>query len=83
MASFQAETGLNGSVVGGLFGSGGGQTAVAPPRTFVPEGPTTVSGAAYGSAGGGGSSMQPGTHALIAGIVSFALLWGIWLTLPR
>jgi hypothetical protein len=83
VASFQADTGLTGSVVGSLFGGSG--TAVAPPRTAVPEGPTTVTAAAYGgaSAGGGGGMQASGTHALISGIVAFALLGFLWLTLPR
>jgi len=82
VASFQADTGLTGSVVGSLFG--GGATAVAPPRTALPEGPTTVTAAAYGGASSGGGGMQQaGTHALISGIVAFALLGFIWLTLPR
>lgn len=80
MASFQAETGLNGSVVGSLFGPRGG-SATAPPRTYIPEGPATVGQAAYG--GGGGYSSSCGTHALIGGLVAVALLVGIWVTLPR
>lgn len=82
MGSFQADTGLTGSVVGSLFG-GSGSSAASPPRTFIPEGPVTVSQGAYGSGGGGGYSGNCGTHALIGGIVALALLIGIWVTLPR
>lgn len=78
--SFQADTGLNGSVVGRLYAGGG--SAVSPPRTFIPEGPATITGAAYGGSGGGGSS-SCGTHGLIAGLVAGLLLIGIWVTLPR
>lgn len=82
MGSFQADTGLTGSVVGSLFGGSGAGSAAAPPRTFVPEGPVTVSQGAYGS-GGGGYSGNCGTHALIGGLLALALLVGMWVTLPR
>lgn len=81
MSGMTVETGLTGSVVGKLFG-GGGTTAVAPPRSYVPEGPATVTAAAYGS-GGGDSGGNAGMHALIGGIVAFGLLIGLWVTLPR
>ena len=79
---YGVETGLTGSVVGRLFG-GGGSTAVAPPRTYMPEGPATVSQAAYGSGAGDVAASNAGIHALIGGMVAFGLLVGIWVTLPR
>lgn len=81
MATFQADTGLTGSVVGSLFGQQAAGSAAAPPRTFMPEAPVTISQGAYG--GGAGYAGNCGMHALIGGIVSLALLIGIWVTLPR
>lgn len=78
---FQADTGLTGSVVGSLYGNGA-RSAVAPPRTYIPEGPSTISQAAYGGGQGDGTN-RAGMHGLLGGIVAFALLVGIWVTLPR
>lgn len=81
MAGLNLQTGLTGSVVGGMYN---GTTAAGPTRTAVPEGPTTVAQAAYGAgagpAGGGGSSAA---HALIVGGLALGLLFFMWWGLPR
>lgn len=82
MSGLNLQTGLTGSVVGGLYGNGAGSTAAAPTRTAVPEGPTTVAQAAYGGAGGGGGS-NGGMHACIIGGLSIAILIFMWWSLPR
>ena len=77
MAGLNLQTGLTGSAVGSLYG---GQSAAAPVRTAIPEGPTTVTQAAYGGGGGGGSC---GTHAVIIGVIAAAILICMWWALPR
>lgn len=87
MAGLSLDTGLTGSVVGGLFpnsGQGTSPGAARPMRTMIPEGPTTVAGAAFGP-GAGGPSMQTsaGLHVAWAGLIAGALLFAIWWALPR
>jgi len=83
MSGLNLSTGLTGSVVGGLYGpNGGGASAVAPTRTAVPEGPTTVAAAAFGgSADASGSNS--GVRACVIGAASIAVLLFMWWTLPR
>lgn len=81
MAGLNLQTGLTGSVVGGMYN---GSSAAAPTRTAVPEGPTTVAQAAYGMgagpAGGGGTA---GLHTIIIGGLALGLLFFMWWGLPR
>lgn len=81
MSGLQLQSGLTGSVVGGLYG-GNGSSAAAPTRTAVPEGPTTVAQAAYGGSGGGGGS-NSGMHTCIIGGLAIAVLLFMWWSLPR
>jgi hypothetical protein len=81
MSGLNLQTGLTGSVVGGLYGPG--STAVAPTRTAVPEGPTTVAAAAYGGGGADGNGSNSGIHACVIGGLSIAILLFMWWSLPR
>jgi hypothetical protein len=80
MAGLKMATGLNGSVVGGLYGGYGG--ASVPPATGVPEGPGTITQQAWGVPPADGGS-NVGLKA--AGISTLALvtLVVIWWVLPR
>lgn len=83
MSGLNLSTGLTGSVVGGLYGpGGGGASAVAPTRTAVPEGPTTVAAAAFGGAGDEGGSSS-GMHTCLIGGLALGILLFMWWTLPR
>jgi len=79
MSGLNLQTGLSGSVVGGLYPGGG--TAAAPTRTAVPEGPTTIAQAAFG--GGAGASNGVGIHATVVGAAALLLLICMWWALPR
>lgn len=81
MSGLNLQTGLTGSVVGGLYGNG--SSAAAPTRTAVPEGPTTVAAAAYGGGGGDGGGSNAGVHACVIGALSIAILLFMWWSLPR
>jgi hypothetical protein len=80
MSGLNLQTGLSGSVVGGLYGPG--STAASPTRTAVPEGPTTIASAAYGGAGGDVGT-NSGVHACVIGGLAIALLVFMWWGLPR
>ena len=82
MSGLNLQTGLTGSVVGGLYGPGSGASAVAPTRTAVPEGPTTVAAAAYGGGSDAGGS-NSGVHSCVIGALSIAVLVFMWWSLPR
>ena len=82
-----ARAGINGSVVGGLYGgygSGSPGSAAAPAATGVGEGPVTITQAAWGtppaqgSAGGG-----LGLRAAGVGTAAIIALFLIWWALPR
>jgi hypothetical protein len=79
MAGLNLQTGLTGSVVGGLYGGGG---AVSPPRTGVPEGPSAAA-MAYGAGGGQEGQSSSGMHACVIGGLAIALLLFMWWGLPR
>lgn len=79
MAGLNLSTGLTGSVVGGLYGNG---SAVAPPRTGVPEGPGAAA-MAYGAGGPDGGGSASGMHACVIGGIALALLIFMWWGLPR
>ena len=79
MSGLNLQTGLTGSAVGNLYG---GQTAMAPTRTAVPEGPTTVAALAYGGDDGLGNG-NVGLHAVAIGVIAAALLFCMWWGLPR
>jgi hypothetical protein len=83
MSGLNLSTGLTGSVVGGLYGPNGGASSARPTRTAMPEGPSTVTAAAYGGSGGGSTGPNPGRHATIIGAVALGLLVFIWWGLPR
>jgi hypothetical protein len=79
MAGLNLNTGLTGSVVGGLYGNG----ATAPPRTGVPEGPSAAA-MAYGAGGASGEANGgAGMHACVIGGIALALLLFMWWGLPR
>jgi len=80
MSGLNLQTGLTGSVVGGLYNGG---TAAAPTRTAVPEGPTTVAAAAYGGGAGMTGSDGVGIHAALIGGIAVVLLFCMWWALPR
>lgn len=81
MSGLNLQTGLSGSVVGGLYGPG--STAAAPTRTAVPEGPTTIASAAYGGAGGDAGGSNAGMHTCLIGGIAIAILVFMWWSLPR
>lgn len=78
MSGLNLQTGLTGSAVGSLYG---GQSSMAPTRTALPEGPTTVAQAAYG--GPGESTSSVGTHAVAVGVIALGILLFMWWGLPR
>jgi hypothetical protein len=80
VAGLNLSTGLSGSVVGGLYP---GQTAAAPMRTAVPEGPAggTVAAAAFG--GADASVSNSGMHSCVIGALAIGLLLFMWWGLPR
>lgn len=82
MSGLNLSTGLSGSVVGGLYGPGGGASAGMPTRTAVPEGPTTVAAAAYGGGGADGGT-NAGMHTCLIGALAIGVLFFMWWTLPR
>jgi len=82
MSGLNLQTGLTGSVVGGLYGPNGGASAAMPTRTAVPEGPTTVAAAAYGGVGDGGGS-NSGIHTCLIGGLAIGILLFMWWTPPR
>jgi len=79
-------TGLNGSVLTGLYG-GQGQPGAAgsagePAATAGPTGRTTLMAAAWGTADGGNGS-RAGTLAALVGVGCWAALIGLYWVLPR
>lgn len=81
MSGLNLQTGLSGSVVGGLYGPG--STAAAPTRTAIPEGPTTIASAAYGGGGGDGGGSNAGMHTCLIGGIAIVILVFMWWSLPR
>lgn len=80
MAGLNLSTGLTGSVfAGGYPGYGAASTPVA---TTVPEGPSTITQAAYGVPGVGGGGRKGITAAAISTFAIAALVF-IWWSLPR
>lgn len=82
----QFGTGLNGSVLGGLYG-GQGQPAAAgsagaPAASAGPTGRTSLMAAAWGTTDGATCS-KAGTVAAIVGAGCWAALIGIYWALPR
>lgn len=80
MAGLNLSTGLSGSVFAG--GYPGYAAASTPAATTVPEGPSTISQAAYGVPGVGGGGRKGLTAAAI-GTAALAALVFIWWSLPR
>jgi hypothetical protein len=86
MAGLRLGTGLNGSVVGGLYGGyGSGQpgSAAAPAASGVPEGPATITQQAWGVPPATGSGGRCGLRAAAIGTAALGLLALIWWCLPR
>ena len=79
--NLQSGIGLNGSVFGGGW-PGYTNGAAVPTATTVPEGPSTISQAAYGVPGVGGAGRKGLTAAAI-GTAAVAALVFIWWSLPR
>ena len=80
MSGAQFGTGLNASVVGGLYS---GATAPPTPSPHAyPEGNTTVTQAAYGVDSSDGVT-SAGLHCAWAGALAFGLLVFMWWSLPR
>lgn len=81
MAGLNMATGLNGSVVGGLYG--GYPAASVPAATGIPEGPTTITQQAWGvpSVSSGGSRLGLKAAGISTG--ALVLLAFIWFALPR
>lgn len=82
MAGLGLGTGLNGSVVGNLYGGYGG--ASVPGVSTVPEGPTTITQQAFGvPPATGGSGKNVGIRAACISTGALILLVVMWWTLPR
>jgi hypothetical protein len=80
MAGMRMATGLNGSVVGSLYGGYGG--AATPAATGIPEGPATITQQAWGVPPAGSGS-RIGLTAAAVGTAALAALAFIWWALPR
>ena len=80
MSGLNLQTGMTGSVVGGLYG---GQSSVSPTRTAVPEGPTSIASMAYGGGAGMDGTSSVGMHSVGVGMIALALLVCMWWALPR
>jgi len=80
MAGLNLSTGLSGSVFAGGYPGYG--SASVPVATTVPEGPSTITQAAYGVPGAGGGGRKGLTAAAI-GTAAIAALVFIWWSLPR
>jgi hypothetical protein len=80
MAGLNMATGLNGSVVGNLYGGYG--SAGVPAASGVPEGPGTITQQAWGvpSAGDG---RNLGLSAATISTLALIALVALWWTLPR
>jgi hypothetical protein len=82
MAGMNMPTGLNGSVVGGLYAGYGG--ASVPAASGIPEGPVTITQQAFGvpssSSSRGG---RIGLTAAAIGTGALVVLGLIWWALPR
>ncbi len=80
MAGLNMQTGLSGSVVGGLYGGYGG--ASVPAASGIAEGPGTITQQAWGVPGPGGGR-RVGLAAAGIGTAALAALVFIWWALPR
>lgn len=82
MAGMKMPTGLNGSVIGGLYAGYG--SAAVPAASSIPEGPATITQQAFGvpSASSSGGS-RVGLTAAAIGTGALVLLALIWWALPR
>ena len=80
MAGLQLGSGIQGSVFGGGWPGYTGGSAV-PTATTVPEGPSTITQAAYGVPGTG--TRGKGLSAAAIGTAAVAALVFIWWSLPR
>ena len=81
MSGLNLQTGLTGSVVGGLYP--GGTSSAAPTRTALPEGPTTVAQAAFGGGAGITGNGNVGMHTVFVGAAALLILACMWWALPR
>jgi hypothetical protein len=80
MAGMKLGTGVNGSVVGNLYGGYG--AAAVPAASGIPEGPGTITQQAWGVPGPGSGS-RLGLHAAGISTAALVLLVFIWWSLPR
>jgi hypothetical protein len=80
MAGMRIATGLNGSVIGGLYGGYG--SASVPAATGIPEGPQTITQQAWGVPSPG-SGRRTGLYAAGISTGALVLLAFIWWALPR
>lgn len=80
MAGLRMATGLNGSVVGSLYGGYPG--AAVPAASGIPEGPATITQQAFGVPSATRGS-RVGLSASAIGTVAIGLLIFIWWALPR
>lgn len=80
MAGLRLNTGVTGSVVGGLYSGYGG--AAVPAASGIPEGPGTITQQAWGVPSASSGS-NVGLHAAGIGTIALVLLGFIWWALPR
>lgn len=81
MAGMRMATGLNGSVVGGLYGGYGG--ASVPAASGIPEGPATITQQAFGVPSASSGRSGVGLSAAGIGTAALVVLAFIWWALPR
>jgi hypothetical protein len=82
MAGMKMATGLNGSVIGGLYGGYDG--ASVPAASGIAEGPVTITQQAFGvPPANAGTGRRLGLSAAAIGTGAFFTLIFIWWALPR
>ncbi len=81
MAGMRMATGLNGSVVGSLYGGYG--AAQVPAASGIPEGPATITQQAFGVPSASSAGSRIGIHAAAISTGALGLLFFIWWLLPR
>lgn len=81
MAGLKMATGLNGSVIGGLYGGYDG--ASVPAASGIPEGPPTITQQAFGVPSASGGGRRLGLSAAAIGTAALVAMGFIWWALPR